>query len=93
MLVYRVSVRKNAERLYGIALAGVSHGDGEWSHWERILVLKGCTSTFQFVHKPQSNSIIWQLAFLCLIFNPQVGVSLLRISSPLELFTLHNDST
>lgn len=57
---------------------------GEQSPWRGKLVLKGCTSTFQFVHKPQSNSIICQLAFLCLLSNPQVGVMLLRISSPLE---------
>lgn len=68
-------------------------GRGEQPCWEWILVLKGCTSTFQFVHKPPCTSIIWQLAFLGLIFNPQVGVRSLRISSPLELFSLHKGST
>lgn len=68
---------------------------GEWQSacWEWIWVLKGCTSTFQFVHKSPCNSIIWQLACLGLIFNPQVGGRSLRISSLLELFSLHKGST
>lgn len=61
--------------------------------WDWILVLKGCTSTFQFVHKFQCKDIIWQLAFSGLIFNSQVGVRSLRISSPIELFSLHKGST
>lgn len=70
-----------------------SAGERQLACWEWIWVLKGCTSTFQFVHKSPCSSIIWQLACLGLIFNPQVGGRSLRISSLLELFSLHKGST